>query len=349
MIVAGWAGSVDRLRLVRLVVEEVEVGGFLMQRGVGDGDADHGAGEQLVVPVVEAAALAPCGELGFGHALVQRALLFGGQGLGLRAFLAVEHALAAVGVHAAADGVEQAPLPHDHREVFAHLGDHRRVGVSHEVVVVFHGLRAAHHFGGHEVLVGVEDHVLEFRRELAVIPAHEVLPLFDVETVVEHHGLVRRQRALVDVAQTVVGGDVEVLEPVESDRAGAFGELRVDRLVAFGHVHHRPGGGGVRLVDDLDAHQRLAMAVPLGEAFEHGQHEFDFVGQLRPFAHAGDAAVVEAVLAHRRGVQVDEDGQAIFLGPVEGFVEFVDAADQRCTVAEDEVRHGDARSSAPTI
>ena len=54
------------------------------------------------------------------------------------------------------------------------------------------------------------------------------------------------------------------------------------------------------------------MAVPLGEAFEHGQHEFDFVGQLRPFAHAGDAAVVEAVLAHRRGVQVDEDGQTVF-------------------------------------
>lgn len=347
MIVAGWAGSVDRLRLVRLVVEEVEVGSLLMQRGVGDGDADHGVGEQLVVPVVEAAALAPCGELGFGHALVQRALLFGGQGLGLRAFLAVEHALAAVGVHAAADGVEQAPLPHDHREVFAHLGDHRRVGVPHEVVVAFHGLRAAHHFGGHEVLVGVEDHVLEFRRKPAIGPAHEVLPLLDVEAVVEHHGLVRRQRALVGVAQTVVGGDVEVLEPVEGDRAGAFGELRVDRLVAFGHIHHRPGGGGVRLVDDLDAHQRLAMAVPLGEAFEHGQHEFDFVGQLRPFAHAGDAAVVEAVLAHRRGVQVDKDGQAVFFGLVEGFVEFVDAADERCTVAEDEVRHGDAHGVQP--
>ena len=70
MIVAGWAGSVDRLRLVRLVVEEVEVGSLLMQRGIGDGDADHGVSEQLVVPVVEAAALAPCGELGFGHALV---------------------------------------------------------------------------------------------------------------------------------------------------------------------------------------------------------------------------------------------------------------------------------------
>ena len=41
MIVAGWAGSVDRLRLVRLVVEEVEVGSLLMQRGIGDGDADR--------------------------------------------------------------------------------------------------------------------------------------------------------------------------------------------------------------------------------------------------------------------------------------------------------------------
>ena len=89
------------------------------------------------------------------------------------------------------------------------------------------------------------------------------------------------------------------------------------------------------------------MAVPLGEAFEHGQHEFDFVGQLRPLAHAGDAAVVEAVLAHRRGVQVDKDGQAVFFGLVEGFVEFVDAADERCTVAEDEVRHGDAHGVQP--
>lgn len=89
------------------------------------------------------------------------------------------------------------------------------------------------------------------------------------------------------------------------------------------------------------------MAVPLGEAFEHGQHEFDLVGQLRPFAHTGDAAVVKAVLAHRRGVQVDKDGQAVFLGPVEGLVEFVDAADKRRAVAEDEVRHGDAHGVQP--
>ena len=41
MIVAGRAGSVDRLRLVRLVVEEVEVGSLLMQRSIGDGDADR--------------------------------------------------------------------------------------------------------------------------------------------------------------------------------------------------------------------------------------------------------------------------------------------------------------------
>lgn len=89
------------------------------------------------------------------------------------------------------------------------------------------------------------------------------------------------------------------------------------------------------------------MAVPPGEAFEHGQHEFDLVRQLRPFAHAGDAAVVEAVLAHRRGVQVDKDGQAVFFGLVEGFVEFVDAADERRAVAEDEVRHGDAHGVQP--
>lgn len=41
-------------------------------------------------------------------------------------------------------------------------------------------------------------------------------------------------------------------------------------------------------------------------------------------------------------MQIDKDGQAVFLGPVEGLVEFVDAADERRAVAEDEVRHGDA-------
>lgn len=51
IVVAGRAGSVDGLRLVRLVVEEVEVGGLLVQSGVGDGDADHSAGEFAVLAV----------------------------------------------------------------------------------------------------------------------------------------------------------------------------------------------------------------------------------------------------------------------------------------------------------
>lgn len=45
IVVAGRAGSVDGLRLVRLVVEEVEVGGLLVQSGVGDGNTNHHASE----------------------------------------------------------------------------------------------------------------------------------------------------------------------------------------------------------------------------------------------------------------------------------------------------------------
>ena len=93
--------------------------------------------------------------------MVERTLFFGTERFRLRTFLAVEHALAAVGVHTTADRVEQAPLAHNHREVFAHFGDHRSVRVAHEIVVAFHGLRATHHFRGHQVLVGVEDHVFE--------------------------------------------------------------------------------------------------------------------------------------------------------------------------------------------
>lgn len=51
IVVAGRAGSVDGLRLIRLVVEEVEVGSLLMQRGIGDGDADHGAGGFAILAV----------------------------------------------------------------------------------------------------------------------------------------------------------------------------------------------------------------------------------------------------------------------------------------------------------
>lgn len=45
IVVAGRAGSVDGLRLVRLVVEEVEVGSLLMQRSVGNGNTNHHASE----------------------------------------------------------------------------------------------------------------------------------------------------------------------------------------------------------------------------------------------------------------------------------------------------------------
>ena len=45
IVVAGRAGSVDRLRLVRLVVEEVEIGSLLMQRSVGNGNTNHHASE----------------------------------------------------------------------------------------------------------------------------------------------------------------------------------------------------------------------------------------------------------------------------------------------------------------
>ena len=45
IVMDGRAGSVDGLRLVRLVVEEVEVGSLLMQRSVGNGNTNHRASE----------------------------------------------------------------------------------------------------------------------------------------------------------------------------------------------------------------------------------------------------------------------------------------------------------------
>ena len=45
IVVAGRAGSVDGLRLIRLVVEEVEVGSLLVQRSVGNDNTNHRASE----------------------------------------------------------------------------------------------------------------------------------------------------------------------------------------------------------------------------------------------------------------------------------------------------------------
>lgn len=45
IVVAARAGSVDRLRFVRLIIEEIKIGGLLMQRSVGNGNTNHRASE----------------------------------------------------------------------------------------------------------------------------------------------------------------------------------------------------------------------------------------------------------------------------------------------------------------
>ena len=45
IVVAARAGSVDRLRFVRLIIEEIKIGGLLMQRSISDGNTNHRASE----------------------------------------------------------------------------------------------------------------------------------------------------------------------------------------------------------------------------------------------------------------------------------------------------------------
>lgn len=155
----------------------------------------------------------------------------------------------------------------------------------------------------------------------------------------EYHSLISRQSTLVDVAQATICGDVEVLEPVEFNRTGAFRKFGIDGLVSFGHVHHRPGRGGVRLVDDFNAHQRFPIAITLGKTLEHTKHEFNLFRQLCPLAHAGDAAIVETVLAHRSGMQINKNRQTVFFSPVESLIKFINTPNERCSIAEDEIRY----------
>ena len=63
-----------------------------------------------------------------------------------------------------------------------------------------------------------------------------------------------------------------------------------------------------------------------GEAAQQIHAEIDVLAARVPLAHVLDAAVVEAVLAARRGVQVEHHAQAALPGPVHRAIEHLDAA-----------------------
>jgi hypothetical protein len=148
--------------------------------------------------------------------------------------------------------------------------------------------------GALEALVAmhVEQHVLEAGpaeklRELAVL----------AEAVVEHHGHPRRFAVGAD---RIIGTLVIVLE-------------------------HRRRHIPARLVQHLDAVQRGSGAVARREPSEQVDRMREIFRARVPFTDILDAAVVEAVLAPGRGVQVEQHAQPELGCPVEHAVHDVDA------------------------
>ena len=67
--------------------------------------------------------------------------------------------------------------------------------------------------------------------------------------------------------------------------------------------------------------QRRLIGVPLGQPFQHGQGVFDVLLVGMPLANVEDAAVVEAVLTARRGMEVENHPQAELPGPLKDLVD----------------------------
>ena len=74
-------------------------------------------------------------------------------------------------------------------------------------------------------------------------------------------------------------------------------------------------------VDHLDAPQSFSCTIAFCQPLKNTEFELYFLRLLGPFAYAADAAVVESVLAVRRGMQVNEDLQTVFLCPVKCIVQ----------------------------
>ncbi|MNC23871.1 hypothetical protein D3C75_719080 [compost metagenome] len=139
----------------------------------------------------------------------------------------------------------------------------------------------------------VEDHVAVLRL------LHEAQVFAEIaKPVVEHH---RHPLGRAVFANALVGGQVVGLE------------------VVGGHVP-------AWFVEHLDGVQRRMVAIALGQAFKHAERVFQIFRTGVPLADILDPAVVEAVLAAGRGVQVEYHAQAELLCPVHGAVEHRDAA-----------------------
>ena len=108
------------------------------------------------------------------------------------------------------------------------------------------------------------------------------------------------------------------------------------------YVHGRPQRIRDWLIDRLDSHKALSPAVSLCQFFKQVYDVIHLIRSLRPFADTAETAVIEAILAKRHGVKVNEDADSVLLRPVKSFVKLFQAADKRLAIPINEVRDRDS-------
>ena len=86
----------------------------------------------------------------------------------------------------------------------------------------------------------------------------------------------------------------------------------------------------------------MSPAVSLCQFFKQVYDVIHLIRSLRPFADTAETAVIEAILAKRHGVKVNEDADSVLLRPVKGFVKLFQAADKRLAIPINEVRDRDS-------
>ena len=143
----------------------------------------------------------------------------------------------------------------------------------------------------------------------------------DIDGHVAELRLLEKSRILPEAAEAVV----------EHHRHPLGRAMAADAVIGVAGVALQQIGGDIpaRLVEHLDAVQRRVIFVTLRQALQYIQGVLDVLLVGMPLANTQDAAVVETVLAARRGMEIKNHPQAELPGPLENLVDDLQAPDHK--------------------
>lgn len=143
---------------------------------------------------------------------------------------------------------------------------------------------------------------------------------------------------------TIICPVIKIIYEFQSIRRAALCQLLIHRRISAGHIHCGPHFFGYRLIDWRNAEQPFSLSITLCQLFQYIQHKIHFLGSLAPFADAANTAVIKAVLAQRRCMQIDQYLQIILFSPRKSLIQLFDTSDKGRAIPKNKIRDRDTDS-----